>query len=257
MKSKNLSKGIKMISYPTEITGRKPGSARWSAALLMLTMGLVFALTGCQSQDSFFTSPVKQHEAKTNAPMAASEQDLLKAINAPARPAGGDTNEAITLREGNVLKISFPGSPSMNTVQTIRQDGKITLPLVGEVKAAGETPAGLDKMLTDLYAPQLTTKEVNVEVQSSSFPIYVTGAVLRPGKLTSDQSITALEAVMEAGGFDYAKANMKAVVLIRKTGNGTKKYTLNLKAVMDGESSEQFYLRPEDILFVPEKFTWF
>jgi len=62
---------------------------------------------------------------------------------------------------------------------------------------------------------------------------------------------------MEAGGFDYTKANLKAVVVIRQEGNQTKKYNLNLKRVMDGEVSEPFYLKPSDIIYVPEKFSWF
>jgi polysaccharide export outer membrane protein len=168
-----------------------------------------------------------------------------------------DTNEAVILREGDILKISFPGSPSLNTVQTIRNDGIITLPLVGEVKAAGNTPAELDQKLMDLYASQLTEKEVTVEVQSSFFPIYITGAVLRPGKIMSDHPMTALEAVMEAGGFDYTKADMKHVKVIRKEAGGTKNYILNLKAVMDGTTGAPFYLKPDDILFVQEKFDWF
>jgi len=108
-----------------------------------------------------------------------------------------------------------------------------------------------------LYAPQLTSKEVIVEVLNSSFPVYITGAVLRPGRISSDHPITALEAIMEAGGFDYTKANLKDVVVIRQEGNQTRNYTLNLKLIMDGKSSDPFYLKPADIIYVPEKFSWF
>jgi polysaccharide export outer membrane protein len=111
--------------------------------------------------------------------------------------------------------------------------------------------------LIELYAPQLSTKEVSVEVQSSAYPVYVTGAVLRPGKILSSHSITALEAVMEAGGFDPIKADMKHVVVIRKEGGGTKNYVLNLKAVIDGKTGAPFYLKPSDIIFVQERFNWF
>ncbi|MGA3285215.1 MAG: polysaccharide biosynthesis/export family protein, partial [Verrucomicrobiota bacterium] len=87
--------------------------------------------------------------------------------------------ETITLREGDVLKISFPGSASLDTTQQIRRDGKITLPLVGEVQAAGMTIETLQQNLVKLYAPQLSTKEVTVTVASSSFPVFVTGSVIR------------------------------------------------------------------------------
>jgi protein involved in polysaccharide export with SLBB domain len=98
---------------------------------------------------------------------------------------------------------------------------------------------------------------VTVEVESSSFPVYVTGAVLRPGKITSDHPITALEAIMEAGGFDYTKANLKAVEVVRQEGDQTKNYTLNLKLTMEGKVNKPFYLKPSDIVYVPEKFSWF
>ena len=69
--------------------------------------------------------------------------------------------------------------------------------------------------------------------------------------------MTALEAIMEAGGFDYTKANLKDVEVIRQEGGQTKNYSLNLKLVMEGKSSEPFHLKPADIIYVPEKFSWF
>ncbi len=61
--------------------------------------------------------------------------------------------------------------------------------------------------------------------------------MLRPGKISSDHPITALEAIMEAGGFDYTKANLKNVKVIRQEGSQTKNYILNLKRVMEGKIS--------------------
>jgi polysaccharide export outer membrane protein len=205
-------------------------------------------VAGCQTEPASF-APVPEETTNSVQPV------IPEAVLAP--PPATSTETVFTLREGDLLKISFPGSPNLNTTQQIRTDGKISLPLIGEVNAAGMTPADLQKKLMDLYAPQLTSKEVMVEVQNSSFPVYVTGAVLRPGKVTSDHPITALEAVMEAGGFDYTKANLKDVEVIRQEGSQTKNYTLNLKLIMDGKSSDPFYLKPADIIFVPEKFSWF
>ena len=165
-------------------------------------------------------------------------------------------SEAISLREGDVLKISFPSAPTLNTTQQIRRDGQISLPLVGEEKAAGMTPAELEKKLVKLYDKELVSKEVTVTVESSSFPVFVTGMVIRPGKISSDHPITALEAIMEAGGPDYTKANLKAVRVIRHEGENPKNYTLNLKLELQGKSSP-FYLKPGDIVYVPERFSWF
>ena len=190
--------------------------------------------------------------------LAGCESPVNSRINQFSEPAAKTAAaEVITLREGDVLKVSFPGSPTLDTTQEIRRDGKITLPLVGEVDAAGITPLALETKLMDLYAPQLSTKQVVVEVTSSSFPIYVTGMVLHPGKILTDHPITALEAVMEAGGFDYARANLKNVTVIRREKNVMKNYKLNLKAVLEGRQSESFELKPDDIIYVPERFSMF
>jgi hypothetical protein len=62
---------------------------------------------------------------------------------------------------------------------------------------------------------------------------------------------------MEAGGFDYTKADLKHVTVIRQEENGTKKYILDLKHVMEGETGEPFYIKPDDIIYVSERFQWF
>lgn len=167
------------------------------------------------------------------------------------------TAEAFTLQEGDMVKISFPGAPNLDSAQTIRRDGKITLAMIGEVSAVGRTPTELEQELLKLYSSQLVTKEVSVMVVSSSYAVFVSGAVLRPGKIMADRPLTALEAVMEAGGFDSAKADMQAVKVVRQEAGGTKNYILNLKHVLDGKSNESFYLKRSDIIYVPEKFSWF
>jgi polysaccharide export outer membrane protein len=177
----------------------------------------------------------------------------------PSQQAGGATNvsEVIILRAGDVLKVSFPANANLNTTAPVRRDGIISMPLIGEVKAAGKTPKQLEAELVDLYSTQLLSKEVTVEVQSSSFPVYVTGSVLHAGRIVSDHPMTAFEAIMEAGGFDYAKASLTGVVVIRQEGDHVQKFKLDLKKVMDGKAGAPFYLKPGDTIFVPEKFIWF
>jgi polysaccharide export outer membrane protein len=145
----------------------------------------------------------------------------------------------------------------MDTTQQIRRDGKINLYLVGEVTAANRSPADLEKELLELYSSQLVAKEVRVTVVSSAFAVFVTGAVMHPGKLTPERSLTAFEAIMEAGGFDNSKADPKAVKIIRSENGQTKNFTVNLKAVLDGKATEPFYLQAYDTIYVPEKFSWF
>jgi len=172
-------------------------------------------------------------------------------------PQPARESESQILRAGDVVKISFPRTPTLDTTQQVRRDGKLNLYLVGEVQAANRSPAELESQLLELYAPQLVAKEVRVTVVSSSFAVFVTGAVLRPGKLTPERSLTAFEAIMEAGGFDDTKADTKAVTIIRQENGQTKHYRLNLKAILQGKPADPFFLQAYDVVYVPERFSWF
>ncbi len=193
--------------------------AKW----LALTCSIVVSLSGC----------------------ATTETPLFEADQVPYSSA--------KLREGNIVAISFPGSPNLNTSQTIRSDGKIELQLVGELTAAGKTPTELEKDILDRYASQLVLKQVTVVVQSSAYPVFVTGSVMHPGRVMVDRPILVLEAIMEAGGFDNTKANMRRVVVLRHEEGQLKHYTLDLKRVLEAKSQQLFYLRPFDIVYIPEK----
>jgi polysaccharide export outer membrane protein len=177
------------------------------------------------------------------------------ATNNPTNIASEEARtDGIVLRAGDSLKVSFPGSPNLDTAQPIRRDGKMVMPLVGEVEAAGLTPDALQAKLVKLYKSQLASSEIVVTVESSSFPVYVTGAVIHSGKINSDHPINALEAVMEAGGFEYNTANMKAVKVSRMEKGEMKHYILNLKDALEGgKNNKPFYLKPNDIIFVPQR----
>jgi polysaccharide export outer membrane protein len=168
-----------------------------------------------------------------------------------------DPYREVRLREGDSVKVSFPGTPNLDSTQIVRRDGKITVTLGGEADALGKTPAELQKEILDRFGGQLAVSQVVVTPTSSSYPVFVTGAVLRPGKITADHPISALEAVMEAGGLDYSKANLKAVTILRQVEGQVVNYRLNLRDSLKGPKSDPFYLKPSDIVYVPEKFTWF
>jgi polysaccharide export outer membrane protein len=181
------------------------------------------------------------------------------ADSAGAVPTG--QGPAFTLREGDIVKITFPGAPDLNPPEPlqIRRDGKITLPIIGEVMAADRTPSELQNNLIGLYSKQIQSKEVVVTVISSSFSVFVDGAVLHSGKITVNHPLSILEAVMEAGGFDYNKANTEKISVIRKQEGADKYtyYTVNLKAVIAGKQNDLFYLQPGDMVHVPERFAWY
>jgi polysaccharide export outer membrane protein len=175
-----------------------------------------------------------------------------------ATPSAVTVDPAVQqLSAGDVIRISFPGAQNLDETQQIRRDGKVNLYMIGEVVAADKTPAMLEKDLLEAYSSQLLSKEIKVTVVSSSFAVYVSGAVMRPGKIAPDRALTALDAIMEAGGFDTARANMKEVRILRQVGGKLETHILDLKAVLEGRDNQPFYLRSHDSIFVPEKFSWF
>jgi polysaccharide biosynthesis/export protein len=162
-----------------------------------------------------------------------------------------------TLNPGDVIKIEFPSAPTLNANQQIRRDGRINLQIIGEVKVSDKTPKELENHLLEAYSTQLQSKEITVTVLSSAYCVYVTGAVMKPGKINPERVLTAFDAVMEAGGLDPSRANPKKVRVIRQEDGQVKTYILNMKAVLDGKSSEPFYLKSYDTVSVPEKISWF
>jgi protein involved in polysaccharide export with SLBB domain len=208
------------------------------AALGLILLPISILTTGCEEP----ASPPPSSTAREAAPMGEP---------APL------TAEQI-LREGDSIRVSFPGAPNMEaTTQEIRNDGRVTLPIIGEVVATNKTPTQLEKELSKLYAPELVSSEVTVTLEASSAAYFVSGEVLKPGKIMPNRPISALEAVMEAGGFIPDKADSTAVVIIRNENGHTKKFTVNLKRVLEGKDSDPFSLKPFDIVFVPQKLSVF
>jgi protein involved in polysaccharide export with SLBB domain len=174
-------------------------------------------------------------------------------------PPAGETNAAsLSLHEGDVLQIKFPGAPEMDAVQTIRADGRITILNASDVRVSGLTPDEAAQAILAAVGSQLKVKQVSVTVQTSSFIVYVTGAVLRPGKLVSDRPLTVFQAVIEAG-IDSTKSRLEKVKVIRTDATGHNAYKiLDLNKIIQGEwQAEPFTLKPYDTIVVPEKFTFF
>jgi polysaccharide export outer membrane protein len=207
------------------------------------------------------TVPVSRRSAR-RAPLALALAILLSFTGCqhPPAPPPASTAQAPTnqlLRAGDVVRVAFPRSPALDLTQQIRRDGKINLYLVGEVTAAGLSPAELEAKLVAGYANEVVSHEVRVTVVSSAFAVFVTGAVLRPGKLSAERTLTAFDAIMEAGGFDLTRADTRSVRIIRQEEGRAVTYTFNAKAILDGRAGTPFHVQPYDTIFVPERFTWF
>jgi polysaccharide export outer membrane protein len=159
----------------------------------------------------------------------------------------GDLREVLAV--GDAVKLTFPGATEMSQVQRVRTDGKISLPLLGEVQAAGKQIGELQQELGRLYKEQLKNSEVIVTLEGRELAVYVSGAVNKPGKVLLDRPMTMLEAIMEAGG-PTEMANLTNVVLIRNGNGKHNTQTFNLKPALRGQPTDAFTLRPYDMIQV-------
>ena len=182
---------------------------------------------------------------------------LFCASCADPRTAGpvpaSSAQRSVVLSPGDVVTISFAGTPELNQTEKIRPDGKINLSQVGEVSAAGKTPEALQSQLTELFRPKLRNASILVGLQRSGAVVYVSGAVNRPGKVSMERPLTAFEAIMESGGFSPGLANPKKVLLVRQTNGRQTTQLLDLSPALRNAPTEAFYLKPFDSLIVQEK----
>jgi polysaccharide export outer membrane protein len=154
-----------------------------------------------------------------------------------------------SLAVGDVLRFSFAGAPEFNQSQKIQPNGKVSLPTVGGVQAAGRSVGSLQASLTSLYESTLNDPTVVVALEQPAAVVYVSGEVNTPGKVALDRKLTAFEAVMESGGFSKL-ANPKEVFVIRTEGGKQNRYPLNMKSTLSGFDTQPFYLRPFDVVYV-------
>ena len=157
----------------------------------------------------------------------------------------------VILASGDVVKITFSAAPELNQSQKVRVDGKLSLPLVGEVDAAGKTVGQLQSDLIQLYKSQLKTPEVTVIVEKSLTTVVVGGAVHKPGKIAFERPTTVFQAIMEAGG-PSEFGTLKHVRLIRTVNGVQKSQVMNINDTLIGQGTKPFYVRDGDVIYVPQ-----
>ena len=167
----------------------------------------------------------------------------------PNQPTATTT---VILSPGDTIKLSFPGATDLNESQKIRADGRVSLPLVGEVVASGKTVADLESELKRMYKSQLRNNDVHVTLESGIANVVVSGYVGKPGKFSFDRPTTVFQAIMEAGGVsDYG--NLGKVQLIRTVNGNQHTQVINLKSALRGRTVEVNYVRDGDVVYVPQK----
>ncbi len=151
---------------------------------------------------------------------------------------------------GDKLRIEVYKDQQLSQSVQIRPDGRITLPLLGDVMAAGLTPTALRDRLTSSLKEYITTPVVTVIVVEATPPtVFVMGEVKTPGPQPVRGQMTVLEALSMAGGFlDFAKTS--DIRVLRKGPTGTETIKFNYKKAINGDG-ETILLRPGDVVVVP------
>lgn len=166
-------------------------------------------------------------------------------------PAAKPHDNSFVIGNDDVLAINVWKEPDISRSIPVRSDGKISLPLVGEVQAAGLTPLKLENDIAIKLKNYIAEPEVTVMVQQvNSQKFNILGQVARPGSYVIANSPTVLDAIALAGGFrDFAK--QKSIYVLRQ-GSGESRIKFNYKDVSQGKNMEQnIKLQPGDTIIVP------
>lgn len=161
-------------------------------------------------------------------------------------------SEGYVIGPEDVLYIHVWKEDALSRTVPVRMDGKISLPLIDDIQAAGLTARQLKGMLTQKLKEFVENPNVSVIVmEANSFKVYVSGQVRSPGvyRLRSETSI--LQMIPMAGGFtDWA--NQKKILIIRKENGKEKRITVNYKKIVEGEDQNlNILLKPGDTIIVP------
>ena len=177
---------------------------------------------------------------------------------APA-PAAADTKTIppplgaeYQLGAGDKLRIEVYRDTQLSQSVQVRPDGKITLPLVGDVQAAGKTTAELDEDITRELKVYMNNPSVTViVVEATAATAYIIGSVNHPGAVALQGPITVLQGLALAGGLtDWA--NRKGIRILRKSSSGTQTIAFNYNDAIKGSSAAATMLRAGDTVVVPD-----
>jgi len=190
--------------------------------------------------------------------LADSNRQPKAALSGSAEPptnpvAKSSKDDNYVIGNSDLLEINVWNEPGLTKSVPVRSDGKISVPLIGEIEASGRTPIELKEEITAKLRSYLTAPDVTVTVlQINSQKFNILGRVLRPGSYPLLSTTTVLDAIAEAGGFqDFAK--QKGVYILRHAADGSEmRIPFNYKEVIRGiHPDENIRLKPNDTIVVP------
>lgn len=164
-----------------------------------------------------------------------------------------DPSNAYAIGIGDVLEITVWKNPELAVTTPVRPDGRISVPLLGDIRASGMTPLALRQTLTDQFKEYVTAPGVSVVIKEiNSRKVFVTGEVANPGQYDLQPRTKLMQVLAMAGGLTpYAK---KKVIVLRDSRDGQedRRFELDIAAIVSGKrASDNLVLQPGDTLVVP------
>ena len=171
---------------------------------------------------------------------------VLAAITVVTLPAAA---KEYVIGVADVVAVSVLDNRDLDTVASVNPGGKIALPLIGEVQAAGLTAAELAQRLTAEYAKKVKSPEVTVSLREvNSYRFYFVGRVAKPGMYTSRSEVTLLQAISIAGGLADGADLAQAYV-----ARGTDRVPVDFVRLMrQGDLTQNITLNPDDTIVLPD-----
>jgi polysaccharide export outer membrane protein len=217
------------------------------AIRLLQGMLLLGILTGLAASQDAPTAATAAAPATASKPAQPATPDNLPKSAAGVRP------DSYIIGAEDVITVYVWKEPDMTKTVPVRPDGMISLPLIGEIKAAGYTPVQLQDVVAESMKKLISDPQVTVIVEKvSSLSFNIVGEVNHPGYFPLTRRMTVLDALAMAGGFkDFAKT--KKVYVLRTAANGTQeRLPFNYKDVINGKNPQQnIELLPRDTVVVP------
>lgn len=189
--------------------------------------------------------------------IVAQSADGSKPADNPHKPAAPEaaqdssTPSDYVIGADDTLKISVWKEPDLSESLPVRPDGKISMPLLNDIPAAGLTPLQLKDSITEKLKKYIADPRVTVVVTAmNSRRVFITGEVLHSGPISLLPHMTMLQALSQAGFTQFV--NLKSIYLLRTENGKQVKLPFNYKEVVKGNHPEQnILLRPGDTLVVP------
>jgi polysaccharide biosynthesis/export protein len=176
---------------------------------------------------------------------------LAGAVNAQQVDSTGYGGTEFQLGPDDVIEVFVWKEPELSTTVVVRPDGKVSLPLIGELPTSGKTAMQLQKEIGEKLTQYVSEPVVNVMVKEvNSAKVSVLGEVKTPGIYKIKDRATVLDAIAQAGGFtEYAKRNKVTIIRPASTGE-QKRIKLNVDDQIKSPKGDLFYILPYDKIYV-------